>query len=259
MKKITLSICLIFTAFTDLKSQDSIVIKVKNAYISVTSNQIDLTSDLTIDFSSGHSPLIINANETGLLELLLNVENNTLSDKQWRLKRIIENGTNSDWNSSFSFESSCFSFTNTSPYCTPENSFTQIYTPSGGSDDIQFHINMLSYGMGKYKLFLGDCDTDEDSIEIYINNYIDAGLFEKNELFSFAMYPNPSNNQFTIQLKNSTKSNVKIIDLIGNIVYSEIINSTSIINTTELKNGIYFVEMETDGVKSHAQKLEIKH
>jgi hypothetical protein len=257
MKKITISIILILASFIQLKAQDGIVIQIKSAIIEYQT--VDVNSDLLVDYSSGHSPLVLETDKIGVMDIFLNVENNTTLDKQWRIKRIIENGTNSDWLTSFTFETSCFMFTNTSPYCTPVNSTTNLHTPSGDNDDFTFHIIMPSYGTGKYKLFLGDCDTDEDSIEIYINSSLESGVEIKSKLLDFSMYPNPANNQVSIQLADNKKGHIQIVDLIGNSIYKEEINGTSIVNTSEFKNGFYFVEIEINDIKSETQKLIVKH
>lgn len=58
------------------------------------------------------------------------------------------------------------------------------------------------------------------------------------------VFPNPTNNQFTIQTKTAEKLNAQLFDVTGKEVSDKIsfINS-SIINTQEISNGIYFLKI----------------
>jgi hypothetical protein len=49
------------------------------------------------------------------------------------------------------------------------------------------------------------------------------------------------------------------VDLVGNIILEKEINSIADINVSEYKNGIYFVTIETEGLKLSNRKLVIKH
>ncbi len=74
---------------------------------------------------------------------------------------------------------------------------------------------------------------------------------ETNVSLSADVYPNPFNNQVTINAP--IESNVSIIDLTGKIVMSiKLTESVNTIDVSELKVGIYFVQIELDS------KIEIK-
>lgn len=76
---------------------------------------------------------------------------------------------------------------------------------------------------------------------------------------NFIIFPNPANDNVTLQLNNSKPGSVKIVDLVGNIVYSETIAGHAKIDVAEFKNGIYFVSVEADGVKMLSRKLVVQH
>ena len=217
----------------------------------------NISGDFNVDYSSGHSPFLLETNEICQMRFLLKVENNTSTDKQWRIKRFIESGSNTDWVVYLSYETSCMSTTTINPYCSPLP--IPLNTPAGESDDIQVQIYIPSFGFGKYKFYLGDCDNQEDSIEIYINSSIDASLNNVNKTSTFSMFPNPSNDKISINVDNNEQGNLKIVDIIGNVVFEEEINSTSEINVSDFKNGIYFVSIETNGVLTQLEKLIVKH
>ena len=61
------------------------------------------------------------------------------------------------------------------------------------------------------------------------------------------IYPNPTNGVFNIDMKNEVK-NIKVINILGKIIYNENISASAIgttksINLTDYANGIYFVNV----------------
>jgi hypothetical protein len=60
-------------------------------------------------------------------------------------------------------------------------------------------------------------------------------------------------------LNNTEKGLVRVIDLLGNVIYSESIFTSSKINTSDFKNGVYFVTIESEGVKLSSRKLVVRH
>ena len=54
-------------------------------------------------------------------------------------------------------------------------------------------------------------------------------------------------------------SNVKIVDVLGNVVYTETISATKKIDLSDFKNGIYFITIETSDSKISNRKLIIRH
>ena len=77
-----------------------------------------------------------------------------------------------------------------------------------------------------------------------------SGINDKS-LINLGIYPNPSNNVITLNyfIQNSQFVNIKIIDLTGKSVFSEIKISESgfndfTINTQHLVNGTYIVQLQ---------------
>ena len=63
-----------------------------------------------------------------------------------------------------------------------------------------------------------------------------------------------------IALDGIDNSSVKIVDVLGNVVYNESINNgTKNIDVSNFKNGVYFVLVEASGIKSFNRKLIIRH
>lgn len=73
----------------------------------------------------------------------------------------------------------------------------------------------------------------------------------------FSVYPNPAQNTFSIEFKNATTGSIRIIDLNGKEVYNTTINSMNqLIDCSQLNNGLFFVQIEANGVIT-SQKLNI--
>jgi hypothetical protein len=73
----------------------------------------------------------------------------------------------------------------------------------------------------------------------------------------FKVYPNPAENNFTVEFNKTTSGSIRIIDLSGKEVLNTSITAINqSIDCSSLKNGLYVVQIEADGVLS-SQKLNI--
>jgi para-nitrobenzyl esterase len=73
------------------------------------------------------------------------------------------------------------------------------------------------------------------------------------------LYPNPSNDNFSVGLLSSSASILEIFDLSGRSVYSqELLNAPSTVSTAGLANGLYTVKLSSSE-KSFWTKLVVKH
>ncbi len=73
----------------------------------------------------------------------------------------------------------------------------------------------------------------------------------------FNIFPNPAQNNFTVELKNTTNGTIKIVDLNGKLVYSSTINEMNqMVDCSSIANGLYLVQIEANGVVT-SSKLNI--
>ncbi|MBU2926745.1 T9SS type A sorting domain-containing protein [Winogradskyella psychrotolerans] len=102
-------------------------------------------------------------------------------------------------------------------------------------------------------LFNNDNGLNSGHVRVYdLSTLLSTKSFK---LDYFKIYPNPTKNQFTIQLEDSTElQNVKIYNNLGQLV---LISNKSIINSSNLASGLYLVEIETNKGKS-SKKLIIE-
>lgn len=104
----------------------------------------------------------------------------------------------------------------------------------------------------------------ENTAEIYFdyNPAIITNTFEtlfvnalNNESYSvsnFAIYPNPANDVLTIQNKDNTiVSKVNVVDILGKIIKTSPFNASEVsMDISDLKAGIYFVEIHSNTIKT---------
>ncbi len=97
--------------------------------------------------------------------------------------------------------------------------------------------------------FRTDCATTSAGFDISWNAVI-TGINELDET-SFNVYPNPVNDQLTIQFNEVKTDNILITDITGKIVIEKKINSTNklTISVSQLANGIYFLKSGSRVVK----------
>ena len=76
---------------------------------------------------------------------------------------------------------------------------------------------------------------------------------------SVKIFPNPANEEFTIETESRPFEKIKITDLFGKIVLEKSTTERkNIVSTTYLKNGIYIIETRT-GITSNFHKLIVSH
>ena len=79
-------------------------------------------------------------------------------------------------------------------------------------------------------------------------NYFVNSNFNENNLLS--IYPNPTSGEINVSFYNYNQSNLKIINLLGEVIYrqniSEYGNQLLTIDLSEFSNGIYILELKND-------------
>ena len=63
---------------------------------------------------------------------------------------------------------------------------------------------------------------------------------------NISIYPNPAKDNITIETNSNTEQRLEIVNLIGQTVYTNIINRKAAINTSAFANGVYFLKLYTD-------------
>ena len=228
------------------------------AFLSVAQDgiAIKIVGDNT-DYSSGHAPYVVAGTIGNEIIVDFEIENTTGNGVTYRISRLKDGNVPSDWTNMVCVGTSCFPNSNNNPYCTPSNS--PLVLANAAVAEMPFHINPNSAATGAtFTLFVGtDCSSFVDSVKVRVD--ATASIKDVKQNPSFSMFPNPSDEFVSIQMNNLEKGLVKVVDLLGNVIYSESIITSSKINTSDFKNGVYFVTIETEGIKLASRKLVVRH
>jgi hypothetical protein len=243
MKKIILhSIAILGFALTGISQDDGIKITFPGS---------------TTDYSSGHAAYVKTVDAAGIVEFKIYVENTTGSGKAWRVSRLNQS-VPGDWTSTVCLGELCFAPSTNELYCTPASTGALFNVANNATELIDFKPTANSFSTATYRIYIGvDCTDFDDSVDVQVN--YTSSIKEVKQNPTFSMYPNPVDDVVSITMNNSKSGTVKIVDLVGNVVYNEDIYSPSKINVSEFKNGIYFVTIEAEGVKLSSRKLVVRH
>lgn len=122
-------------------------------------------------------------------------------------------------------------------------------------------------GCSHYRYIFYDINdpTIIDSVDIYFNhgescNQV-ASIDDTKEL-SVEIYPNPANDFINISLENNNafKTEVKITNLLGSTVYSQLIEdgiSQLEVPTVDMDNGLYFISLHENGKSILTKKIQV--
>ncbi len=130
----------------------------------------------------------------------------------------------------------------------------KLYTNLGG--DIFEETNFSFIGVWWADAAWADIDGDTDLDLVYhgeelsgakhtfvyrndIINSVDENLTQEN----ITVYPNPASSSITINVFNTSFDQVKIINILGNVVWEKKNLKTNLINIQSLKEGIYFLQL----------------
>lgn len=211
-----------------------------------------------IDYSSGHAPYSVTSENVSDLGFSIIVSNNTGSDQNWRVIRWQESNVPATWTDAVCFGLNCFNPSTDNPWCSSDVPQNALIVANGETGSVFFHATPDNFAPASYKLYIGnDCTTFADSISIDFN--YTNGLKAIDSDPAFTVSPNPSDDVVFLQGIENKQGELKIVDLRGTVLYAETMSFSSAIPTSELKNGIYYLVLEENGVLLHSEKLIIQH
>lgn len=138
-----------------------------------------------------------------------------------------------------------------------------------GQNDLDFMRNMAAQGTGIAKeqaqellcFFYGECV--EESFPTSSNKELETESFELNleELELFKVYPNPAQNQLTVELAEVEEmAFMSITDMQGRVISQRWTNQSVLEwDTSELTDGIYFISVRIGDRLAGSEKVVIQH
>ena len=89
---------------------------------------------------------------------------------------------------------------------------------------------------------LNGCSSDTSNI-IHFDN---TGIVDNEIINILKVYPNPTKDNLTIETNFNTEQKLEILNLIGQTIYSSIINKKAKINTSAFAKGVYIIKLISD-------------
>ena len=143
-------------------------------------------------------------------------------------------------------------FTSTS---TGSNKTYKWYFGDGDSSTLANPTHQFTNANNKsVKLIVkGTCNTDE--ITIVLRDFTNIQTIQK-EMVEF--YPNPSNNEFQIQISNTETYKMIVFDVAGKTIAEKTVSNGSKIDCSQWANGAYLVKLN-NGEQSHTVRIMVQH
>lgn len=251
MKRILLSIYTVLSLAFITSAQDNI--------------EIALSTNPTVDLSSGGAAHTVQVIEAGTVVADFLVSNNTGSTTQWRITRLRIDAPAS-WEDYLCWGhitgiGTCYSASsmNTNPWTSSGGDSFDINDGEQGKLTVDITPDEFVGGSGHYRYYVtNDGINYLDSVDVILNSSL--SVKEVKQDVSFTIAPNPATDLISINLNGVENGSIKIVDVLGNVVYKDAsFFSSKKIDVSNFKNGIYFVMIESNGIKTMTRKVVVRH
>lgn len=201
-------------------------------------------------------------------EVHFDVTNNTGQDQQLRITRKKIN-VPTTWIDQLCWPPSCFPTGSGLSYITPNTAgnpapviLNGTHTTANGEVaelKPRISIDQSTATSALYRFYVTATNGSFlDSIDLSINFTLGIQSIKQAPVITLA--PNPATDNITISTGVIDNATVQIVDVLGNIIYRDVItNGSKLIDVSDFKNGVYFVEIDPVGMKATNRKLIIKH
>ncbi|MEY3424787.1 MAG: hypothetical protein RL679_145 [Bacteroidota bacterium] len=257
MKKNILFSALFFILSSCLIAQDGISIQLDGT-------GPDISGSIYSVNLFGTSPELVG----GVLDVHFVVTNTTGSDQQWKItrKRI---SVPASWNDQICWPPLCYNTTG-AIYSTPNSGGNPAPTIINGTSETtnneiaelkpRITPDQSSASYALYRYYITEITTGNylDSVDLEVN--FTMGVSNVKQEISVSIAPNPATDFISINLNGIETAAIKIVDVLGNTVFRDsYFSGVKKIDVSNFKNGIYFVMIESNGIKTMTRKVVIKH
>lgn len=113
-------------------------------------------------------------------------------------------------------------------------------------------------GGGQYRYEVVEYDTDVVYFTFDMDITVTMNTTTIKKDASITLAPNPATDAVTVSVPDNGNGSIQMVDVLGNIVYQADFTGSRKINTAQFKNGVYFVVITANGVRSN-KKLVVRH
>jgi hypothetical protein len=122
----------------------------------------------------------------------------------------------------------------------------------------QINPDDFTSGQAHYRYYISDLGTGySDSVDLIIDFV--ASVKPIKEDVTVSIVPNPASDYINITVNGMENGTLKMVDILGNVVYKDAIVNSKSIATSNFKTGVYFVTIDAPGSKSISRKVIIRH
>jgi hypothetical protein len=162
----------------------------------------------------------------------------------------------SGWIDEICFGTQCYSTGNSVEWRMPSGDAFPM--SDGQVSTANIKIDPSSPNNAIYRYYFGTTqDPYQDSIDLRINNVLSVKDIKRD--FALSVSPNPANEFLTIKTSGVESGNLRVMDVLGNVILSESFTGYKSINTSSFKNGVYFVLISGNGIGITNRKVVIRH
>lgn len=111
-----------------------------------------------------------------------------------------------------------------------------------------------------YKYSVKDVETSDilGSVDVRVN-YIDNVSVNTVKSVDFSVAPNPATDVISINAEGIVGGTLRVVDMLGNVIYVSDFNNSKKVNVSEFKNGVYFLTVQSGNSKGFTKKLVVRH
>lgn len=202
------------------------------------------------------------------------VKNNTGEDLVLYIRRTVVDAPE-QWDDKLCWPPSCYDMSDTVA-STPVSQIvvqrTIVYANSSETNQLEDWVNNIPYqayikpniyingaiGGGQYRYEVVEYDTDVVYFTFDMNITVTLNTTTIKKDASITLAPNPATDVVTVSVPDNGNGSIQMVDVLGNVVYQADFTGSRKINTAQFKNGVYFVVITANGVRSN-KKLVVRH
>lgn len=145
-------------------------------------------------------------------------------------------------------------------YSTTANPYSSAALTVLNGDSIALTVDITAPTSGsatmRYYIYENGNSTKLDSVDVMVTSTLGA---EEKKIAALKIAPNPANNYVNINFDGTQPAEIKVVDVLGNVVLSETISNSKKLDVSSFRNGIYFVTVMGEDTKPVTRKLIVRH